>query len=214
MPRTQQPLVFVARSGKTFVYLTDMPLGDGELCYSPDGKTFYALASGGFGGTTIEHDLSFSDPHHGVSGRLCRNGDILTYEGENYFLQEGLAFDVSKTVPLPATRRTEYFCQTEDGTFVYVSADEFNYSYESFRLYVGNGKSMRQIPVNDVTRYRDGGTTFIETAEETFYSPSPFNVRRDPNLVPKWGTNKLVELDPNNYDIREKANGKVTIKKK
>lgn len=215
MSRTaQQPLVFVAPSGKSFVYLTDMPFSDGQVCYSPDSKTFYALATGGFGGTTIEHDLSFSDPHHNVSGKLHKSGEVITYDDEQYALREDVEFDPSKVIPLPATRRTEYFCMAPDGTFVYVSADKFNYSYESFKLFVGDGKTMRGIPVQYVERYRDGGTTYIKTPEQQFFSPSPFNAERDPNLVPQWGATKLVNLNASDYDITETADGQVTITKK
>jgi hypothetical protein len=214
MARIEQPLVFVAPTGKSFVYLTDMPFSDGQVCYSPDGKTFYALATGGFGGTTIEHNLSFSDPHRGVDGRLHKADKVITYDDEQYVLREDVEFDPSKVVPLPATRRTEYICMAPDDTFVYVSADKFNYSYESFKLFVGDGKTMRQIPVDDVTRYRDGGTTYIETPEQSFFSPSPFNAERDSKLVPQWGKQKLVNLDASDYDITETADGQVTITKK
>lgn len=213
MARIEKPLVFVASSGKSFVYLTDMPLSDGQVCYSPDNKTFYALATGGFGGTTIEHDLSFSDPHRGVDGRLHKAGEIITYDDEQYALREDVEFDPSKVIPLPAVRRTEYLCMAPDGMFVYVSADKFNYSYESFRLYVGTGISMRRIEIIDVERYRDGGTTYIETPERWFFSPSPFSVERDPNLVPKWGATKLVNLDVSDYDITETNDGVVITKK-
>ena len=103
--------------------------------------------------------------------------------------------------------------RAQEVAHTYVSADKYNYSYESFKLYVGDGKTMRQIPVIRVERYRDGGTTIIETPEQWFGSPSPFNVERDPNLVPEWGDAKLANLDVNDYDITE-ADGQVTITKK
>lgn len=212
MFKTHQPMQFTAPSGKSFVYLTDFPR-DGEVLYSPDGNTFYALASSGFGGTTDEHDLSFNDPHQGTSGRLHRNGNVIDYDGERY-TQQDTTFDQSSVVPLPATRRTEYLCQSEDGTFFYVSADKYNYSYESFRLFVGNGTTMREVPVQYVERYRDGGTTYIRTSEETFFSPSPFNAQRDADLVPQWGSQKLTNLNKDDFDIVETPEGKVSIIKR
>lgn len=213
MRMTKQATQFVAASGKVFVYLKDMPFQDGEVLYSPDGVTFYALASSGFGGSRDEHDLSFNDPHQGVSGKLHRNGDVIDYDGERY-TQQDVTFDESSVVPLPATRRTEYLCQAEDGTLLYVSADKYNYSYESFRLFVGDGTTMREIPVQYVERYRDGGTTYIRTPEETFFSPSPFNAQRDPNLVPQWGSQKLTDLNKDDYDIVETPEGEVGISKR
>ncbi|MDB5185074.1 MAG: hypothetical protein JWN38_882 [Candidatus Saccharibacteria bacterium] len=213
MPMTKQVTQFVAHSGKSFVYLTDMPFQDGQVLFSPDGITFYALASRGFGGTSIEHDLSFDDPHQGVSGKLHRNGDVIDYDDERY-TQQDVIFDQSSVVPLPATRRPEYLCQAEDGTLFYVSADKYNYSYESFRLFVGDGTTMREIPVQDVERYRDGGTTYIRTPEETFFSPSPFNAQRDPNLVSQWGLQKLTNLNKGDYDIVETPEGQVSITKR
>ncbi len=181
--------------------------------FSPDGVTFYELASGGFGGTTIEHDLSFADPHQGVSGKLHYNGDVIDYDGERY-TQQDVTFDQSSVVPLPATRRTEYLCQAEDGTLFYVSADKYNYSYESFKLFVGDGTTMREILVQYVERYRDGGTTYIRTPEETFFSPSPFNAQRDTSMGPQWGSQKLTKLDKESYDIVETPEGEVSITKR
>lgn len=213
MPMTKQATQFVALSGKVFVYLTDMPFQDGQVLFSPDGVTFYELASRGFGGTTIEHDLSFDDPHQGVSGKLHRNGYVIDYDGERY-TQQYVTFDQSSVVPLPATRRTEYLCQAEDGTLFYVSANKYNYSYESFKLFVGDGTIMREVPVQYVERYSDGGTTYIRTPEETFFSPSPFNAQRDANLVPQWGSQKLTNLNEDDYDIVETPEGEVSITKR
>lgn len=121
----------------------------------------------------------------------------------------------SVVVPLPFARQTEYLCQTEDGTLVYVSADKHNYSYESFRLFVGDGLLMREIPIEHVERFRDGGTTCVYTTEgRTFFSPSPSNARRDPKLVPKWDEEDLASLDRDAYDIVETPEGVVTITKK
>lgn len=210
--RTDQPVVYVALTGKAFAYLTDMPFMDGEVAFSPDGETFYALSTGGFGGSVDKHDLSFEDPHQGIKGKLHLEDEQITYDGEVYRKTHRL-INPSSVVPLPAARRTEYLCQAEDGTFVYVSADKYNYSYESFKLFVGDGATMREIEVNDVVRYRDGGTTYVQTPEVTFFSPSPFNAQRDSNLVPQWGDKKLVNLDAKDYDIVE-ADGTVTITKK
>lgn len=212
MPMTKQATQFVAPSGRSFVYLSDFPC-DREVLYSPDGITFYELARRGFGGTAIEHNLSFDDPHQGVSGKLRRNGNVIDYNGERY-TQQDVSFDQSSVVPLPATRCTEYLCQSEDDTFLYVSADKYDSFYESFRLFIGNGTTMREVPVQHVRRYRDGGTTYIHTPEETFFSPSPSKAQRDADLVPQWGSQKLTNLNEDDFDIVETLEGEVSITKR
>jgi hypothetical protein len=107
----------------------------------------------------------------------------------------------------------EYFCQAEDGTLFYVDADKYNYSYESFTLHIGNGATMREVPIQDVRRYRDGGTTYLRTSEGTFFSPSPFDAQHDPELVPKWDSQKLTKLNSEDYLITT-SNGGITITKK
>ena len=209
---TETPVVYVAPSGKAIAYLSDTPVSDGQLAYSPDGKTFYALANSGFSGTSVKHQISFSDPHQGIDGRLRLDDEKIEYNGEVYQMTER-QLDSSLIVPLPPARRTEYLCQDEDGIFVYVSADKYNYSYESFRLFIGEGAAMREVEVYNVSRYRDGGTTYIETSDGVFFSPSPFNAQRDPDLVPKWSNNELVLLDAEKYTIVENDET-VTIAKK
>jgi hypothetical protein len=219
MLKTHQAMQFTAPSGKSFAFTRDMGFPqDGEVLYSSDGETFFALAVGGQGsrtegGVLVDMDLSFTNPHNGVSDKLHYNGSVIIYEGEEYIKQD-ITFDQSSVVPLPATRRTEYLCQAEDGTLFYVGSDKYNYSYESFKLFVGDGNTMREIPVECVERYRDGGTTYIRTPEETFFSPSPFNAQRDPNLLPQWGSQKLTSLNKDDYDIVETPDREVSITKR
>ncbi len=120
---------------------------------------------------------------------------------------------MSKVSTEAPARKVEYFCKCENGNFIYVSADKHNFSYESFRLFVGKGKKMREVQIKNVNRYRDGGTTFIETSKGTFFSPSPFNVQQSPKIIPTWKKKGLVNLDVKEYDIVE-AEDKVVITKK
>ncbi len=212
MVATQQAAMFFAASGKSFVYLVDMPMSDGQVAYSPDGETFYALASKGFGGSRDEHDLSFDDPHHDVSGKLHRNGDVIEYDGETFTLQEAV-FDPTVVVPLPNARRVEYLCRAENGTLIFVSSDVYYYSYESFRMFVGDGEEMREVPIQRVDRYRDGGTTNVFTDEGVFRSPSPFKAQQDSTLVLSWRKEPLANLNQDDFTIVEEG-GVVTITEK
>ncbi len=215
MYRAKQPVEYVAKSGKRFVYLSSMPI-QSDLLYSPDGETYFRLVCRGFGGSSIDHDLSFEDPHRGVSGTLRHEENVVLYDGELYFRQEApLSLENLKIIPLPAARYTEYLMRTADGTFIYVGADKYEFSYESFRMYIGDGTTMREVPISRVERFRDGGTTIILTAEGRFYSPSPFYAQEDPERqFPKWGEEPLVRLKADDYDIVETPEGRVTITKK
>ena len=105
-------------------------------------------------------------------------------------------------------RKAQYLVQLANDTFIYVSADP-DLFYESFRLYIGAGTTMREIPVESVTRYRDGGTTYVYTPEGIFFSPAPGHT----DLVPHWGIEELIKLNPDDYSIVEE-DGTVTITKK
>lgn len=216
MIATQEAARFATRSGKMFVYLADFPINDGDVLFSPNsGETFYALAMGGFNGSTLSHSLTFSNPIVGVGGVLRRTSDGIEHNGEFYAQQPpSQAPDPESVMPLPYARRMEYFCRTIDGTFVYVSADQYNYSYESFKLYVGDGGFMRELRVYNVKRLRDGGTTVITTESGEFYSPSPF-AKHSGKMMPlkTWLGSGVDDVDPADYDIVETANG-LTITRK
>lgn len=200
---------YAAPSSKTFVYL-DSYVSDGQLLFSPDGREYYALASLGYNGVIGgSHELSFEDPHHHTKGRVKVDADAktLTHNDEVYVEVTPPTEEVV-VHPLPPVRRTEYFCIASDGTVYYVSSDKYNYSYESFKFYIGKiGESFREVAVNDVTRYRDGGTTHIDTDEGYFFSPTPFG---DGDKKPAFNSNPLQTLNTEEYLIVESDSG-VTI---
>ncbi|TSC83220.1 MAG: hypothetical protein G01um101419_130 [Parcubacteria group bacterium Gr01-1014_19] len=172
------------------------------LLFSPDGQTFFELNQTGFGGTSEEHDISFEDPHSNKKGRFYRKGDELEMDGKVYKKVDGRS--EVEVVPLPTIRQPEYLFGAPDGNYIYVSADKFRYSYESFKLFIGGGEKMREVSIKHVDRYRDGGTTNIETAEGVLYSPTPF--RSD--AVATWqGDVKLTKLDPTQFHIVETESG-------
>ena len=98
-------------------------------------------------------------------------------------------------------RKPEYLLLFPDGRFLYVSADSENYSYESFRLFVGYGAELREVPITKVERFRDGGTTYIYTSQGTLYSPR----RLSKEAKPTWNDVELERLDATRYNIVENA---------
>lgn len=68
---------------------------------------------------------------------------------------------------------------------------------------------MREVPVVNVDRLRDGGTTYIETTEGTLFSPSPMRQMGPPT----WKeTIRLKPLDLDSYAIIERP--AITIERK
>lgn len=195
------------KTGETFV---SGGFGHDPL-HSFDGKTFYQLKQCGFCGTDINYEMTVLDPHSGVELKIYvkRQGLVVYYDGRT-LAASSATFDTSQpVVPLPTVRKCEYLFQnTADNSLVYVSADKYKYSYESFKLFVGRtGDPMNQIPVQDVERYRDGGTTYVRTALGTLFSPAGH--RHDKSAT--WNGAKVVQLDPKAYTITETIEGVVTI---
>jgi hypothetical protein len=107
--------------------------------------------------------------------------------------------DEINAIPLPTIREAEYLFKLRGGLYIYVSHDKYNFSYESFKLFLGKPTQMKEIPVLDVQRYRDGGTTYIKTDKGILYSPTPFNKE----LKPTWDGEKIRQLSPKNFVIEE-----------
>lgn len=200
-----QPIGFTAPSGRSFVYLSRL-VRSGELMFSPDGTSFYELVPLGYSGYMERHQLSFENPHDDTRGQLVRDGDTLMFEGERYVRQD-IVFDAKDVVKLPVVRKVEYLFRSKRGTFYYVSSDKYYNSYETFKLYVGRPSSMSEITIQDVLRPRGFGATHIETAQKTLLCPS--GMQRD--VPPRWGTQQLVKLNHEEFDIVETLDGKATI---
>jgi len=114
--------------------------------------------------------------------------------------------------PSPDSRKTEYLCVSDDGRLViYVTASAYDYTLESFRFFIGDGNTMRELKITNVNRLNDGGTTYIQTEDLEFYSPAP----RYMDDQPDWGrTTKLNFINPAKvealYDVVADASGLVT----
>jgi hypothetical protein len=92
---------------------------------------------------------------------------------------------------------------------IYVSTDKnSDHPLESFRMFIGkaNGKPMKEILIDAVSRRRDGGTTYIHTNQGRLYSPTPIKKEE----FPTWRHNLLHAVIPSQYNICEN-DGDVTI---
>lgn len=166
---------FQSSDGKVIAYS-----GTGSKMFlSDDGKTFYELKNRSFGGTSKEHKLSFENPHKGIQGELSRKNDIVTMNGETFTKVE--AYQPTETVKLPEIRQEQYAFTLKGGEKLKVTADKYNFTYESFKLFIGE----REIPIKHIERFRDGGTTIIDTDEGRLFVPA------DRNKKPTWNGEEI-----------------------
>ena len=93
------------------------------------------------------------------------------------------------------SRIPQYLALSHDGTYFYVNSDGDD--YETFRVYIMSASDasidVRQLEVEHVERYRDGGTTIIETAEGELYMSSPLGPPRPSTWTPSF--NSPIELE-------------------
>ncbi len=71
--------------------------------------------------------------------------------------------------------------------------------YETFRLFIGKGKNMKEAEILDAMRFRDGGTTYIkfrfEGRECTLHFPAGRLARANPNVTCDGNPTKAVKLE-------------------
>jgi len=84
----------------------------------------------------------------------------------------------SVPIPMPDVRETAYFYKLADEDHVfYVSQSAHKFAYETMHLFRGGFASheqrctLREVKVHNVTRYRDGGTTFVYAQEGILFVP-------------------------------------------
>ncbi len=199
--------VFKGKSGWAIGYLKDTPFQDGQVYLTKDMVTWRPLAAGGFAGSSVNHTVTCLDPEandHPMA--FTRVGDTLWWGGNAFERVEHPEAIQPSLLSLPRVRKPEYLFAEERGEFlIYVSADKYNYSYERFKLFIGTfgDVELREIPIRQVKRMRDGGTTYIHTEEGSLYSPSRLG---HAGSVATWkgpDGHKLVEYDPKKFSITE-----------
>lgn len=197
---------FRAADGSMLVYREPIPGSLGGLFYSPDGKNFYEMARTGFGGSGTDHLMTFTDPRTGKSYHVERKGDELKI-GDQEFKKVDTPEEI-EAFKMPEQRVNEYMYKLPDGRYLYVSSDK-NGGYESFKAYIGKPGEMKEIEIKDIERYRDGGTTYIDTSEGKLFSPTFL----EPEKQSTWNGQPIEEVAPGDFDVSE-VNGQLTLKEK
>lgn len=192
--------VFRSPRGGAIAFRKPTPIADGDLLYSDDGVTFREMAGRGFAGWSEEFKLTFEDPTNGREFELRRDHDVLRLGRDKFYRAPSVWEDDLYVVPLPAVRQPEYMFVAPDGTILYVSDTVYQRSYD-FWFFIGRPPYLSRVPVRDVTRAKDGGTTVVKTDAGVLYSPTPWR----PERRATWNGTPLRKLDPARFRIDESA---------
>ncbi|MDP9248969.1 MAG: hypothetical protein M3M85_00430 [bacterium] len=139
-----------------------------DIYRSPNCRDFWPLIKQSSGpvkrnGKEMYHQ-EFTDPYDKDKEGYIDADNTRRFLGAKVF--EPTKLDPKTVVfhPLPDVRVPEYLFQRADGSdyYVYVSVGKYG-GYDSFRLFAGPAAHLKQFPVKEVERYRDGGTTFVWT---------------------------------------------------
>ena len=84
-----------------------------------------------------------------------------------------------KVEGLPNGHIIEYSGKFADGRFFVIHRPEKDWGYESFRAAIGSADDLSQVVVKGVDRFRDGGSTIVETKEGVFYFPALHKEEKD-----------------------------------
>lgn len=158
-----------------------------SLFWGMDPETFHELNVVGFGGRPREYTLSFE-----VSGEKSGN---ITVKDDQATIKKGdrtVVFskiidpdeikriqETGKFIPLPVSTAVEYFFKVngEEDQYVLVTRPKRKWtSYDSLRLFVGKPGAMEEKKIKKTQRWRDGGTTLIDSEEAgSILFPTPLS---------------------------------------
>ncbi len=209
----QHDTLFISSDGEILVM--DVKRGESHL-YSPDGNLFYEIlgkaSDDQYFRRSVSESGTFQVPELSINASFKREDSSLVWRGDTYtWTGELFIRDNEQITGLPTSRVPEYLALSADASLVlYVTASEFRYSYESFRLFVGDGEKMREINIQRTTRDSDGGTTTILTDEGVFYTPTPY----EKGSMTTWLDTQMFMIYRgtviDNFDVIEDDTGKVT----
>ena len=210
--------VFVSETGIAFAYFSETPVRDGEVCWSTlssesalDGHwaVWKPLAVQGFNGNALEHRITLEDPTNGDEIVLIRKHDVVECDGLTYRRAQSPKWYRAAVAPLPKVRKPEYVLSGLDEDrqfFIYVSWNKYG-EVHPIRFFMGlGGKSMKNVPLTEFRRLRDGGSTYILTAEGTLHMPAW-------SEQGTWITDDekkrtlVAKLSPDDFDIVEAEDG-------
>ncbi len=163
------------------------------------------------GGDFEFHDISVADPVLKIERRLRRRGHVVILDGVMYRRQNE-ALRVEEIVSYPVGRVVLGLFRMDDGSLLFLSAEPLDFLRTTYRLYIGPGEFMRQVPVYGVETLL--GRTYVTTADgDELVVVEP----NGPDHGTSWGVfgrqKWLKPLDPDQFEITETEAGATIIEK-
>jgi hypothetical protein len=173
----------------------------GHWLYSEDGRGFQETNSNGSSAQGDIEEGSFFDGED-TKHFYSLNGRKLVIDGKEA-TPVNMRPSHARFIPLPEKREIAYCAKSNDGRLFIVTEDR-NRGYDTFHLFIGHFPELERIPINNVIRYRDGGTTVIDTPEGEFYSPTPWKSKARPKWTDSEGkTLWLTPIEAKKIRVRE-----------
>ena len=204
----------IGRHADGTVYALDQTQTGEYRVFSSSGMTLGRKPIGGFNRGTLGNDnwyvatVSDADPQFTlkiddttspasmgvVRGAYADRDFVVGQTGDVLQVETADALAGMTIRDLPGDVTVEYFAHLADGRQLVVARPHYNWSYESFRLFLGTADRMAEREVTSVVRAKDGGTTTIQFmldgAAATALFPSPLEAGA-PSLAAEGATHTL-----------------------
>jgi hypothetical protein len=177
-------------------------------------RMFFQIERLGLSSTGQVATHTFTSPLQDITdGSFTVTPHTLTYSGRTFMLTDVADAAVGTPILLPVVPRCEYFFlahETSPYTYIYVSSDVYNYTLD-FRVWVGDGTTMEKLTIERYPiRWKDGGTTYIDTEEGILIVPTMLNTHGTP---PTFASQAVTPLAVGDYTIVDEEQA-VTIGRK
>jgi len=180
-PITLDVLIAAGKDADDVVYAVDEHGGELRVFVSESGRLERRRVLGS--GSGKQGDLAFyqleveGDPDFGLYIEAPAGGDAVmtkteagdrklepdaSVTGETLDPVTESELDALELTNLPDEVTVEYFAKLEDGRRVVVTRPTDDWTYDDFRVFVGEVDDVQEREVKSVTRARDGGSTTIE----------------------------------------------------
>jgi hypothetical protein len=176
--------------------------------FRPAGNThFYELSLQSYlKNDTCEVSVCVDRANHGANHRIVYYGDTGTLEVDRKpYIRAPKPAEIH-LLKAPSPRHSLFTFRTKDGILLHVTSDKAG---EDIRLYMGEWHALRRLPVIEVIRNREGGSTLIITTEGQLYvAPRHYDQSAKSTWKPRGvPRTKVTHIDRKKVAITETEEG-------